>query len=120
MANSDLNGARLRTTPKTSQAHSVTRWPFSSGFSSSTTFPHPTAISCTRAALKLPYTAQVIAVLSCSVRLYRCIARARGARGKWDEDDKEFEVDDARCNDGKKYDLTVNADYTFKRKELDD
>lgn len=43
-----------------------------------------------------------------------------GGKMEWDEDDKEFEVDDARCNDGKKYDLKFNADYTFKRKELDD
>jgi hypothetical protein len=39
---------------------------------------------------------------------------------EWDEDDQEFEVDDARCSDGRKYDLTFHADYTFKSKKLDD
>jgi hypothetical protein len=43
-----------------------------------------------------------------------------GGKMEWDEDDREFEVDDAQCNDGRKYDLKFNADYTFKSKKLDD
>jgi hypothetical protein len=43
-----------------------------------------------------------------------------GGKMEWDEDDREFEVDDARCNDGRKYDLKFHADYTFKSKKLDD
>jgi hypothetical protein len=44
-----------------------------------------------------------------------------GGKMEWDDDDREFEVDDARCNnDGRKYDLKFNADYTFKNKKLDD
>lgn len=43
-----------------------------------------------------------------------------GGKMEWDEGDREFEVDDARCNDGRKYDLKFNADYTFKSKKLAD
>jgi hypothetical protein len=43
-----------------------------------------------------------------------------GGKMEWDEDDREFEVDDARCSDGRKYDLKFHADYTFKSKKLDD
>lgn len=43
-----------------------------------------------------------------------------GGKMEWDEDDREFEVDDARCNDGQKYDFKFQADYTFKSKKLDD
>jgi Peptidase propeptide and YPEB domain len=43
-----------------------------------------------------------------------------GGKMEWDDDDREFEVDDVRCNDGKKYELKFNADYTLKSKELDD
>ena len=53
-------------------------------------------------------------------RLETAIA-AQGCTGgnmEWDEDDREFEVDDARC-DGQKYDLKFHADYTFKSKKLD-
>jgi hypothetical protein len=43
-----------------------------------------------------------------------------GGRVEWDEDDSEFDVDDAQCNDGRKYDLKFNADYTLKSKTLED
>lgn len=43
-----------------------------------------------------------------------------GGKMEWDEGDREFEVDDARCSDDRKYDLKFNADYTFKSKTLDD
>lgn len=43
-----------------------------------------------------------------------------GGKMEWDDDDREFEVDDARCGDGRKYDLTFHADFTLKSKKLDD
>ena len=43
-----------------------------------------------------------------------------GGKMEWDESDREFEIDDARCSDGRKYDLKFNADYTLKSKKLDD
>lgn len=43
-----------------------------------------------------------------------------GGKMEWDDDDREFEVDGARCNDGRTYDLKFHADYTFKSKKLDD
>jgi hypothetical protein len=43
-----------------------------------------------------------------------------GGKMEWDEDDREFEIDNVRCNDGQKYDLKFNADFTFKSKKLDD
>lgn len=54
--------------------------------------------------------------------LVRAVA-AQGCSGgkmEWDEDDREFEVDDARCSDGHKYDLRFHVDYTLKSKKLDD
>jgi hypothetical protein len=42
-----------------------------------------------------------------------------GGKMEWDEGDREFEVDDARC-DGRKYDLKFHADYSLKSKKLDD
>jgi hypothetical protein len=55
-------------------------------------------------------------------RLVPAVAAQGCTAGKmeWDEDDREFEVDDARCTDGRKYDLKFHADYTFKSKTLDD
>jgi hypothetical protein len=43
-----------------------------------------------------------------------------GGKMEWDDDDREFEVDDARCSDGLKYDLKFHADFTLKSKKLDD
>jgi hypothetical protein len=54
-------------------------------------------------------------------RLVAAVA-AQGCSGgemEWDEDDREFEVDDARC-DGRKYELKFHADYSLKSKKLDD
>ena len=42
-----------------------------------------------------------------------------GGKMQWDEGDKEFEVDDAKCG-GRTYDLKFNADYTLKSKKQDD
>jgi hypothetical protein len=54
-------------------------------------------------------------------RLVAAVA-AQGCSGgemEWDEGDREFEVDDVRC-DGLKYDLKFDADYSLKSKKLDD
>jgi hypothetical protein len=42
-----------------------------------------------------------------------------GGKMEYDEDDRQFEVDDAVCADGKKYDLKFNAEFQFIRKNLD-
>jgi hypothetical protein len=42
-----------------------------------------------------------------------------GGEMEFDEDDRQFEVDDAVCADGKKYDLKFGADFQFIRKNLD-
>jgi hypothetical protein len=42
-----------------------------------------------------------------------------GGEMEFDEDDRQFEVDDALCTDGKKYDLKFGADFQFIRKNLD-
>ena len=42
---------------------------------------------------------------------------ARGARGaELDTDDNEFEVGDAKCNDGHKYDLTFDSSFKLIKK----
>jgi hypothetical protein len=43
-----------------------------------------------------------------------------GGKMEWDENDREFEVDDAQCSDGRKYDVKFHADFTLKSKKLDD
>jgi len=55
-------------------------------------------------------------------KLLSAIAAQGCSAGKlqWDDDDREFEVDDASCTDGKTYDLKFNPDYTIKSKKLDD
>ena len=43
-----------------------------------------------------------------------------GGKMEWDEDDRQFEVDDATCSsDGRKYDLKFDSEYKFIRKNLD-
>jgi hypothetical protein len=38
---------------------------------------------------------------------------------EWDDDDRQFEVDDATCNnDGRKYDLKLDPEYKLIRKNL--
>ena len=43
-----------------------------------------------------------------------------GGKMEWDEDDRGFEVEDAVCNDGLKYELKFDADFVFKGKKADD
>ena len=42
-----------------------------------------------------------------------------GGKFEMDEDDQQFEVDDAVCADGKKYDLKFDMQIRLKRKNLD-
>ena len=42
-----------------------------------------------------------------------------GGKFEFDEDDQQFEVDDAVCADGKKYDLKFDMQMKLKRKNLD-
>ena len=42
-----------------------------------------------------------------------------GGKFEMDEDDQQFEVDDAVCTDGKKYDLKFDMQMRLKRKNLD-
>lgn len=37
-----------------------------------------------------------------------------GGKMEWDDDDREFEVGNASCNDGRSYDLKFNIDFTLK------
>ena len=49
-------------------------------------------------------------------------AQAEGCSGgklEMDEDDQQFEIDDAVCADGKKYDLKFDMQMKLKRKNLD-
>jgi hypothetical protein len=49
-------------------------------------------------------------------------AQAEGCSGgkfEFDDDDQQFEVDDAVCADGKKYDLKFDPQMKLKRKNLD-
>ena len=39
---------------------------------------------------------------------------------EWDEDDRGFEVEDAVCNDGQKYELKFDADFVLRGKKADD
>ena len=43
-----------------------------------------------------------------------------GGKMEWDEDDRGFEVEDAVCNDGRKYELKFDADFVFRGKKADD
>ena len=40
--------------------------------------------------------------------------------GEMEFDDGKFEVDDARCSDGKKYDLDFDASFKLIKKDQDD
>jgi Peptidase propeptide and YPEB domain len=42
-----------------------------------------------------------------------------GGKMEFDEDDRQFEVDDVVCNDGHKYDLKFDTEFKFIRKHLD-
>jgi hypothetical protein len=43
-----------------------------------------------------------------------------GGKMEWDENDRGFEVEDAVCNDGQKYELKFDADFVLRGKKADD
>jgi hypothetical protein len=43
-----------------------------------------------------------------------------GGKMEFDTDDNEFEVGDAKCNDGHKYDLTFDSSFKLIKKEMED
>jgi hypothetical protein len=53
-------------------------------------------------------------------RLVAAVADAGCTGGKIEFDDGKFEVDDAKCNDGKNYDLKFDASFALIKKELED
>ena len=55
------------------------------------------------------------AKLSAAIQAEGC----SGGKFELDEDDQQFEVDDAVCADGKKYDLKFDMQMRLKRKNLD-
>lgn len=70
----NLKAIKDRTIPKTSTVSRVCTFPvLGSGRNSSRDFPLDTSISCILLPLKLPWTAWVMPVARCKVKLYRCI-----------------------------------------------
>jgi Peptidase propeptide and YPEB domain len=53
-------------------------------------------------------------------KLLSAIATAGCTGGKLEFDDGQYEVDDARCSDGRRYDLKFDRDFRLIRKELED
>lgn len=43
-----------------------------------------------------------------------------GGKLEWDDEDRAFEVEDATCGDGRKYELKFDAEFKLTRKKLDD
>jgi hypothetical protein len=41
-----------------------------------------------------------------------------GGKMEWDDDDRGFEVEDALCNDGRKYELKFDTNYLFKSRKM--
>jgi hypothetical protein len=62
-----------------------------------------------------PVTEDERAKLATAVQAEGC----SGGKFEFDEDDQQFEVDDAVCADGKKYDLKFDMQIKLKRKNLD-
>jgi L-alanine-DL-glutamate epimerase-like enolase superfamily enzyme len=61
-----------------------------------------------------PVTEQEQAKLAEALKAQGCSA------GKMKVDDGKFEVDDAMCADGKKYELVFDSDFRLIKKEVDD
>ena len=53
-------------------------------------------------------------------KLVAAMAAEGCSGGEMEFDDGKFEVDDARCADGKEYDLDFDRDFKLIKKELDD
>jgi len=73
------------------------------------------AISVSSALADRQVTEDERAKLAAAVQTEGCT----GGKFEMDEDDQQFEVDDAVCADGKKYDLKFDAQMRLKRKNLD-
>jgi hypothetical protein len=73
------------------------------------------AVSALPALADRPVTEDERARLSAAVQAEGC----SGGKFELDEDDQQFEVDDAVCADGKKYDLKFDRQMRLKRKNLD-
>lgn len=59
-----------------------------------------------------PVTAEERAKLEAAMKAQGCT----GGEMEYDEDDRQFEVDDAVCADGRKYDLKFDANFQLKLK----
>jgi hypothetical protein len=53
-------------------------------------------------------------------KLAAAVTAAGCSGGEMEFDDGKFEVDDARCSDGRKYDLDFDTEYRLIKKELED
>ena len=53
-------------------------------------------------------------------KLAAAVAAQGCSGGKMEFDDGRFEVDDARCSDGRQYDLEFDAAFKLTRKKLED
>ena len=53
-------------------------------------------------------------------KLSSAIAAAGCSGGKWEFDDGRYEVDNAKCNDGRIYDLKFDAEFRLIKKKLED
>ena len=59
-----------------------------------------------------PVTAEERAKLEAALKAQGCT----GGEMEYDEDDRQFEVDDAVCADGRKYDLKFDTNFQLKGK----
>jgi peptidase YpeB-like protein len=73
------------------------------------------ALSVLPALADRPVTEDERARLVAAVQAEGC----SGGKFEMDEDDQQFEVDDAACADGRKYDLKFDMQMKLKRKNLD-
>jgi hypothetical protein len=76
-----------------------------------------TALFATKALAKeRPVTDEERTKLAAAIAEQGC----SGGEMEFDIADNEFDVDDVRCNDGRKYDLTFDASFKLIKKELED
>ena len=75
----------------------------------------PLAVAILPALADRQVTEDERAKLSAAIQAEGC----SGGKFELDEDDQQFEVDDAVCADGKKYDLKFDRQMRLKRKNLD-
>jgi hypothetical protein len=63
-----------------------------------------------------PVTAGEHSALTAAVTAARC----SGGKMEFEIDENYFEVDDARCADGRKYELDFNVEFKLFKKQLED